>query len=72
MIYRTHSAGLNHSLVVVEYAVQLTEAGVDISHAIFSQNVTLTQATTVLLINKALIAAQRGAKQQGNAHKPQS
>lgn len=57
IIYRTHSASLNHSLVVVEYAVQLSEAGVNISHTIFSQNVTLTQATTVLLINKALIAA---------------
>lgn len=56
IIFRTHSARLNHSLVVVEYAVQLPEAGVNISNIVHGQNVTPAQAKTVLHINKALIA----------------
>ncbi len=54
---RTHSASLSYFLVVVEYAVQLPEAGVNISNVVFCQNVTPTQAETVLHIHKALIAA---------------
>lgn len=57
IIFRTHSTSLNYSLVVVEYAVQLPEAGVNISNIVFSQNMTPTQAKTVLHVNKALIAA---------------
>lgn len=56
-MYRTYSASLNQSFVVVEYAVQLSEARVSISNTVFSQSVTPAQTKTVLHVNKALIAA---------------
>ena len=51
--------------------IQLPEAAVNISNIVFSQNVTQTQTAGVLQINKALIAAQRGAEQQANTHEPE-
>lgn len=69
---RTHSASVNYALIVVEYAVQHLEAGVNVSDIVLRQNVTPAKAKTVFHINEALIAAQRGAEQQADTHKPQS
>lgn len=60
-LFRTYSTSFNHCLIVVEYAVQLLEAGVNVSHIVLGQNVTPAQTETVFHIHKTLIAALRQA-----------
>lgn len=71
-LFRTYSTSFNHCLIIVEYAVQLLEAGVNVSHIVLGQNVTPAQTETVFHIHKTLIAALRQAQQQAHTHKPQS
>lgn len=66
----THSPSLYHCLVGVKYAVQLPEAFVHVSDVGVCQNVTPAQPKTLLDVDEAVIAAQRGANQQTNTCQP--